>query len=79
VEDTLDAKPMVGGTVGIHWCSALVKPESAEVLEALKRHPKLKGYLEPGAPAGYLLIKARSNPERFMQRCQELGFWVTLL
>jgi hypothetical protein len=78
VEDTLDAKPMVGGTVGIRWCSALVQPGSAEVHDAIKQHPRLKGYLEAGAPPGYLLLKARSSPEKFMQRCQELGFRVTM-
>ena len=43
---------------------------------AIRSHPKLKGYLEPGAPAGYLLIKAQSSPENFAHRCQLLGFKV---
>jgi len=34
----------------------------------------LKGYLEPGAPTGYLLIKSSSDPNNFMIRCRELGF-----
>ena len=42
-------------------------------------HPQLKGYLEPGAPPGYLLLKSRSNPDNFVQRCQDLGFEVTSL
>jgi len=65
--------------VDIRWCSALVKPESAAVLAAICEHPQLKGYLEPGAPPGYLLIKSRSNPDNFVRRCQDLGFAVHTL
>jgi hypothetical protein len=79
VEDMLGLVPRAGGRVGIRWCSALVQPESAEVLDAIRQHPRLKGYLEAGAPPGYLLVKARSSPENFVRRCQELGFQVTLL
>ena len=74
VADLLATKSKVGGKVGIRWCSALLKPESAEVLAAIREHPKLKGYLEPGAPPGYLLIKSRSDPSNFVRRCQDLGF-----
>jgi hypothetical protein len=77
--DLLNTKLNVGGQLGIRWCSALVKPESAEVLAAIREHPKLKGYLEPGAPPGYLLIKSRSDPGHFVQRCQDLGFRVETL
>jgi hypothetical protein len=76
VADLLGTKSKVGGKVGIRWCSALVKPESAEVLAAIREHPQLKGYLEPGAPPGYLLIKSRARPDNFVQRCQDLGFLV---
>jgi hypothetical protein len=79
VADLLVTKLKVSGKVGIRWCSALVKPESAEVLTAIREHPKLKGYLEPGAPPGYLLIKSRSDPANFIQRCQDLGFKVETL
>jgi hypothetical protein len=79
VADLLATKSKVGGKVGIRWCSALVKPESDEVLTAIRQHPKLKGYLEPGAPPGYLLIKSRSDPANFIQRCQDLGFKVETL
>jgi hypothetical protein len=79
VADLLGTKSKVGGKVGIRWCSALVKPESAEVLAAIREHPQLKGYLEPGAPPGYLLIKSRSRPDNFVQRCQDLGFLVQTL
>jgi hypothetical protein len=79
VADALGTKPTAGGTVRIRWCSALVQPESAEALDAIKQHPRLKGYLESGAPPGYLLIKPRSSPENFALRCQELGFQVTVL
>jgi hypothetical protein len=76
VTDLLATRSKVGGKVGIRWCSALLKPESAEVLTAIHEHPKLKGYLEPGAPPGYLLIKSRSDPGNFVRRCQDLGFQV---
>ena len=79
VADLLATKSKVGGKVGIRWCSALVKPESAEVLAAIREHPKLKGYLEPGAPPGYLLIKSRSDPGNFVRRCRDLGFQVEAL
>jgi hypothetical protein len=79
VADLLGTKPKVGGKVGIRWCSALIKPESPEVLAAIREHPQLKGYLEPGAPPGYLLIKSRSNPDNFVRRCQDLGFKVETL
>ncbi|QEH35480.1 hypothetical protein OJF2_40320 [Aquisphaera giovannonii] len=79
VADLLGTKSKVGGTVGIRRCSALVKPESAEVLAAIREHPQLKGYLEPGAPPGYLLIKSHSRPDNFVRRCQDLGFAVTTL
>ena len=79
VADLLATTSKVGGKVGIRWCSALVKPESAEVLAAIREHPKLKGYLEPGAPPGYLLIKSRSDPGNFVQRCQDLGLQVETL
>jgi hypothetical protein len=79
VEDVLGTRPRTGGRVGIRRCSALVQPESAEALDAIRRHPRLKGYLEAGAPPGYLLVKARSSPENFVRRCQELGFQVTPL
>jgi len=79
VVDLLATKSKVGGKVGIRWCSALVKPESAEVLASIREHPKLKGYLEPGAPPGYLLLKSGSNPDNFMRRCRDLGFAVHTL
>jgi hypothetical protein len=79
VADLLGTKSQVGGKVGIHWCSALVRPESPEVLAAIREHTQLKGYLEPGAPPGYLLIKSRSNPDNFVRRCQDLGFAVHTL
>jgi hypothetical protein len=79
VVDLLATKSKVGGKIGIRWCSALVKPESVEVLAAIREHPELKGYLEPGAPPGYLLIKSRSDPGNFVRRCQDLGFQVEAL
>jgi len=79
VADLLATKSKVGGKVGIRWCSALIKPESPEALAAIREHPRLKGYLEPGAPPGYLLLKSRSDPDNFVLRCRDLGFEVTSL
>jgi len=50
--------------------------ENADVLNAIREHRRLKGYLDAGAPPGYLLIKQHSNPVNFMVRCRELGFTV---
>jgi hypothetical protein len=79
VDSLLRHRPVGGGEIRIRACSAIVQPESAEDLDAICRHSRLKGYLEAGAPKGYLLIKPQSNPSNFVQRCQELGFKVTLL
>jgi hypothetical protein len=79
VADLLGTKPTVGGKVGIRWCSAVIRPESPEVLAAIREDPQLKGYLESGAPPGYLLIKSRSRPDNFVRRCQDLGFAVHML
>ncbi len=79
VRALLDAKPLASGVVAIRACSALVKSESPEGLQAIRTHPKLKGYIEPGAPPGYLLIKSRSDPSNFVRRCRELGFEVRLM
>lgn len=76
VADLLAARSRTGGKLGIRPCSALVRPETAEVLAAIRDHPRLKGYLEPGAPPGYLLIKSQSSPETFVRRCRDLGFEV---
>jgi len=62
VEDVLGNRPRAGGRVGIRRCSALVWPESAEVLDAIRQHPRLKGYLEAGAPG--LLCWSRRGPAR---------------
>ena len=56
-----------------------VRKTDTEVLAAIREHPPLKGYLEPGAPPGYLLIKSRSDPANFIRRCQDLGFKVETL
>jgi hypothetical protein len=76
-DSLLRHKPLGGGEIRIRGCSAIVQPESAEVLDAIRQHSRLKGYLEAGAPKGYLLIKQPSNPNNFIQRCKELGFKVT--
>ena len=79
VDSLLRHRPAGGGEIRFRACSAIVQPESAEVLDAIRRHSRLKGYLEAGAPTGYLLIKPQSNPSNFVQRCRELGFKVTLM
>jgi hypothetical protein len=79
VDSLLRRRPAGGGEIRIRACSAIVQPESAEVLDAIRQHSRLKGYLEAGAPQGYLMIKPQSNPSNFVQRCRELGFKVTLL
>ena len=78
VESLLGTRPTTG-KVRIRGCSALVKPEDAEVLDAIRKHRRLKGYLEGGAPPGYLLIRSNSDPHNFVRRCQELGFRVESL
>ena len=79
VEDVLATKSKAGGKIGIRGCSALLKPENAETLKAIREHPRLKGYLEPGAPPGYLMLKSRSNPDNFLLRCEDLGFELYLI
>jgi hypothetical protein len=78
-DSLLRRRPLGGGEIRIRGCSAIVQPESPEVLDAIRQHSRLKGYLEAGAPKDYLLIKQQSNPGNFVQRCEELGFRVTIL
>jgi hypothetical protein len=79
VDSVLRHGHLRGGEIRIRGCSAIVQSESAEDLDAIRQHSRLKGYLEAGAPKGYLLIKQQSNPSNFVQRCKELGFKVTIL
>jgi len=46
IERLLSDTRTVTGTVSIRGCSAIVKPENAEVLAAIKAHRRLKGYLD---------------------------------
>lgn len=62
------------GTVHAHLCQALIGPGSPKLLNAIRQHRKLKNYLAAGAPPGYLLIKAQSDPWNFLERCRECGF-----
>ena len=75
----LETESSLGGRLTIRYCSALVKPQTAEALAAIREHPQLKGYLEPGAPSGFLLVKPGSNPDNFVRRCQALGFEIESL
>src|SRR5262249_52782098 len=76
ITSLLATQSKLGGVLPVRGCSALVQPQNEEVLEAIRAHPNLKGYLEPGAPRGYLLIKSRSDPHNFIRRCRDLGFQV---
>jgi len=78
VKSLLGTRP-VKGKVRIRGCSAIVKPEDPEILDAIKKHRRLKGYLEAGGPRGYLLIKSNSDPHNFVRRCQEFGFTVEMM
>lgn len=73
VMDLLGTSSHLGGELAVSFCSALVKPATAEALDAIRRHPKLKGYLGPHAPPGYLVVKYGSDPDNFVRRCQQLG------
>jgi hypothetical protein len=75
----LQTETSLGGKIGVRYCSALVKPATAEAAAAIRQHPQLKGYLEPGAPPGFLLVKPNSNPDNFLRRCQALGFEIESL
>ncbi len=78
IAELLATESGLGGEIVIRGCSALLKPENAQVLEAIRRHPNLKNYIEPGGPPGYLLIKPYSEPYNFIERCRALGFTVTM-
>jgi hypothetical protein len=75
----LQTESPLGGKIGVRYCSALVKPATDEAVAAIRQHPQLKGYLEPGAPPGFLLVKPGSNPDNFLRRCQALGFEIESL
>jgi hypothetical protein len=75
----LQTESSLGGKIGIRYCSALVKPARPEAVAAIRQQPQLKGYLEPGAPPGFLLVKQGSNPDNFIRRCEELGFEIESL
>ncbi len=79
ITDLLDTKSKLGGEVAMAYCTAIVKPENAAVLKAIREHPKLKNYLAPHSPPGYLIIKENSDPDNFIRRCRELGFEVKSL
>ncbi len=79
IAELLGTTSKLGGQIGIRGCSALMKPENEDVLKAIRQHSSLKGYLEPGAPPGYLIIKPASDPYNFIERCRMLGFTVTNL
>lgn len=79
ITDLLGTKSKLGGEIALAYCTAIVKPENADVLEAIRLHPKLKGYLATHSPPGYLIIKVNSDPDNFIWRCRELGFTVKLV
>jgi hypothetical protein len=71
-----DRVPARGGLVLFRSCRGLIKIENPELLSLIRTHPRLKGYLDRGAPAGYLIIKDGADPRRFIERCQQHGFEV---
>ena len=74
IRSLLEEKPEIEGILRIQACSAIVKPENPAMLSKIRNHNKLKGYIDPGGPPGYLLVKSTSNPANFIKRCQEYGF-----
>ena len=76
VEKLLGGAVPRGGRVTFTHCSGVAIPESEPVAKAIRQHPRLKGYLTPHSPPGFLLIKPDSDPGNFVQRCRELGFEV---
>ncbi len=64
------------GLLRMLYCSAIIKPENPELLSVIRSHPKLKGYIEPRSPKGYLLIKDNASAVNFIRRCEEYGFKV---
>jgi len=79
VADVLGTHSALVGSLGIRSCSALVKPENAQVLRVIREHPQLKNYLETRAPPGYLILKCDSRPDKFVFRCRQLGLTVQIL
>jgi len=71
-----DRVPARGGLVLFRSCRGLIKIENPELLSLIRTHPRLKGYLDSRAPAGYLIIKDGADPRRFIERCQQHGFEV---
>jgi hypothetical protein len=76
IRSLLEKKPEIEGVLRIHACSAIVKPENPAMLSTIRNHNKLKGYIDPSGPPGYLLVKSTSNAVNFIKRCQEYGFEV---
>lgn len=76
IRSLLEEKPEIDGVLRIQACSAIVKPENPAMLSTIRNHNKLKGYIDPGGPPGYLLVKSTSNPANFIKRCREYGFEV---
>ncbi|MEW6375951.1 MAG: hypothetical protein AB1502_09225, partial [Thermodesulfobacteriota bacterium] len=76
IRSLLEEKPEIDGVLRIQACSAIVKPENPAMLSTIRNHSKLKGYIDPGGPPGYLLVKSKSNPANFIKRCRDYGFKV---
>ena len=76
VEKLLGGETLRGGHLTFAQCNAVIIPDNDEVAKAIRKHPRLKGYLATNAPAGLLLIKPESDPRNFLLRCRELGFIV---
>jgi len=69
----------INGMLEVSYCSAIVKPEHPRMLQVIRQHPRLKGYLTSQSPPGYLLIKYGSRADNFIRKCREYGFDVKFL
>ena len=59
--------------------SGIVKPDNPELVSFIRSHARFKGYIEPGGPPGYLLIRANTDFGNFLARCREYGFDIEVL
>ena len=79
VANFLNRETIQGGELHLLLCGGLVRVDDPRVLDHIKAHPKLKGYLVNGGPPGYLVIKEGVRLINFVQRCKDYGFEVKML
>jgi hypothetical protein len=76
VRHFLGDQPTAGGTLHFLACRGLVRAADPNQVAVILAHPKLKGYFDPKAPPGCLVIKENSDPAAFLIRCKQFGFEV---